>query len=98
MNVPNQPDLFTGTNQPIAPPAPSVACAALSALEQEAAYVLPILCRYWTQATNRNDWRQLADWLDVLADNATRYKSPALLDEYHLLLLLATQYRKGGNP
>lgn len=91
-----QPELFP--TLPSTSPAPTGAGAALSALEQEAAYVLPILCRYWTQATTRNDWRQLADWLDVLSDNAARYKSPALLDEYHLLLLLATKHRKGGNP
>lgn len=92
--TPNQPDLFTGTTPPTAPPAPSGAGAALSALETEAAYVLPVLCRYWCAATTRKDWKQLTDWLDVLADNAALYKSAHVLDDFHQLQRLAIQHRK----
>lgn len=87
--TPNQPDLFTGTTPPTAPPAPSGAGAGLSALEAEAAYVLPVLCRYWGEATTRKDWRTLDDWLDVLAETASRYKSRDLLQEYFFLQRIA---------
>ena len=96
MTSPNQPDLFTGTTPPTAPPAPSGAGAALSALEAEAAYVLPVLSRYWCEATTRKDWKQLCDWLDVLADNAAMYKSASVLDDFHQLQRLALHHRKAA--
>lgn len=89
----NQPDLFTGTTPPTAPPAPSGAGTGLSALEAEAAYVLPVLCHYWGEATTHKDWKQLADWLDVLAWNAARYKSSEVLREYTLLQNIASHHR-----
>lgn len=89
---PEQLPIFTGPD--MATPAAANDHPHLSALEIEAWYVNPILCRYWRQATTRQDWRKLCDWLDVLATNAGLYKSPTLLDEYHLLLLVALHYRK----
>jgi hypothetical protein len=93
---PEQLPIFTGPHNTA--PAAAHTHPHMTALEVEAAYVLPVLCRYWCAATTRKDWMQLSHWLDVLADNAALYKSADALDDFHQLQRLALHHRQQTPP